>query len=163
MVYVNNLGLIQIIKEKGMPYFYVIIIVTCLDQLSKWLVQTKLDPFQSIDYFYGWVSLTYARNSGGAFSIFPTQTVLLSVVAVVISVLVWLNRRQISNYTRIFQVGVAIAMGGTLGNLLDRIRLGYVVDFIDFHYWPVFNIADIAIVVGVSLIILGLLLRDATG
>jgi signal peptidase II len=146
-----------------MPFFYVIIIVVILDQISKLLIQIRMTPLQSIDLFNGIVSITYARNSGAAFSILQSQAIFLSIITVAVFLVIWLNRRQMLNYPRIFQVGIAVALGGALGNFVDRIRLGYVVDFIDLHFWPVFNIADMAIVSGVGLIVWGLLVNNSTG
>ncbi len=143
-----------------MPYFFITIIIILLDQASKLLIQTRMTPFQSIDFFNGFMSIMYARNSGAAFSILQSQTVLLIIITVAALLVLWFNRRQIANYPRIFQLGVAVALGGALGNFCDRVRLGGVVDFIDFHYWPVFNVADIAIVSGVGLAVLGLLINQ---
>jgi len=145
-----------------MPYLYVTIMIALLDQVLKWLVQTKMYPWQSIELWKGIVSLTYARNPGAAFNILQSQPALLAVIAAGIFVLVWLNRREVSDYPWTFQIGIAIALGGALGNFVDRVRLGYVVDFIDFHFWPVFNLADTAIVGGVGLIILGFLFKSST-
>lgn len=144
-----------------MPYRYIIIIIVLVDQLVKWVVQTRMTPYQSIDIWNGLVSITYAKNPGAAFNILQSYPILLIVVTVIVFVLVWINRRLIAEYSRIFQVGVAVALGGALGNFIDRVRQGYVVDFIDIYIWPVFNVADTAIVCGVGLIILGLLFQDS--
>lgn len=147
-----------------MPYLYIIVIIALLDQLVKWVVQTRMVPYQSIDLLWnGFVSLTYARNPGAAFSILQSYPILLTIIAAVVFLLVWLNRRLLLDYPRIFQVGVAVALGGALGNFIDRIRLGYVVDFLAVYIWPVFNVADTAIVCGVGLIILGLMRRSLAG
>jgi len=65
-----------------------------------------------------------------------------------------------NQYPRMMQVGLGVALGGALGNLTDRIRLGFVVDFLDFYIWPIFNVADMAIVIGVVLIVLGIFSKD---
>ena len=70
--------------------------------------------------------------------------------------LLWFYRKQISKYPTIFHYGLAIALGGTLGNFVDRVWLGYVRDFIDLRVWPIFNVADIAIFIGVALIAWGM-------
>jgi signal peptidase II len=146
-----------------MPYMYITIIIALADQWVKWMVQTRMTPYQSIDLWRGLVSITYAQNPGAAFSILQSYPVLLVIIAAIVFVMVWLNRRLLLDYPRIFQAGVAVALGGALGNFIDRIRLGYVVDYLDIHIWPVFNMADTAIVGGVGLIILGLLLHNSTG
>jgi len=145
-----------------MPYLYITIIIAGLDQLVKWVIQTRMTPYQSIDLFWnGLVSITYAKNTGAAFSILQSYPVLLVLIGAAVFVLVWLNRRQLSDYPRIFQIGVAVALGGALGNFIDRIRLGYVVDFFAVYIWPVFNVADVAIVCGVGLIILGFIRQES--
>lgn len=146
-----------------MPYLYITIIIAFLDQVVKWVVQSQMTPYQSIDLWNGLVSITYARNPGAAFSILQSYPLLLAIITVVVFVLVWLNRRLLLDYPRIFQAGVAVALGGALGNFIDRVRQGYIVDYLDFHIWPVFNLADTAIVCGVGLIILGLLFQNSAG
>jgi signal peptidase II len=71
--------------------------------------------------------------------------------------LAWFHRHEIIKYPKSFQIGLAITLGGALGNFIDQVRLGYVVDYIDLSFWPVFNIADINIVLGVILIIFSVL------
>ncbi len=144
-----------------MPYLYITIIIAFLDQLVKWVVQAGMTPYQSIDLWNGLVSITYARNTGAAFNILQSHPVLLAIIATIVFVLVWLNRRLLLDYPRIFQAGVAVALGGALGNFIDRVRQGYIVDYVDFHIWPIFNLADVAIVCGVGLIILGLLVQNS--
>lgn len=144
-----------------MPYLYITIIIALLDQLVKWVVQTRMTPYQGINLWNGFVSILYAKNPGAAFSILQSYPVLLAIIAAAVFVLVWLNRRLLLEYPRIFQVGVAVALGGALGNFIDRVRLGYVVDFLAVYIWPVFNVADTAIVCGVGLIILGLIRRNS--
>lgn len=145
-----------------MPYLYITIVIAAMDQWMKWLIQTRLAPYQSIDLLWnGLVSITYVKNPGAAFSIMQSYPVLLAIIAAAVFVLVWLNRRQLADYPRIIQFGVAVALGGALGNFIDRVRLGYVVDFIAVYIWPVFNVADVAIVCGVGLIILGFILQES--
>ena len=74
--------------------------------------------------------------------------------------MVWVNRKKMSDYPKTLQIGLAIALGGAVGNLIDRVRLSYVIDFFDLQIWPVFNIADMAIIGGVCLIIAGMFWKD---
>lgn len=136
-----------------MLYYILIACVALLDQLVKYVVQLKLSPFQSITVWGEWVSLTYVMNQGAAFGILESQRIFLIAVAVGVFLFTWYIREELKKYPRLFQLGIAIALGGALGNLIDRIRLGFVIDFIDVHFWPVFNIADIAIVLGIILIL----------
>lgn len=116
----------------------------------------KLDPFQNVWVINNVFGITYVRNYGAAFGILQSQTLLLIALSLAVFFIIWANREKLKDYAQVFQVGLGLALGGALGNLVDRIRLGYVVDFLDFQLWPVFNLADIAIVVGVGLIIIGL-------
>ncbi len=143
-----------------MPYLYLTILVVLIDQASKLLVQAKMGPMQSISVIDGWFSLTYVTNYGAAFGILQSQTLLLIGITLGVIIMVWINRKKMSEYPSLLQIGLAIALGGAVGNLIDRIRLGYVIDFFDLQVWPVFNVADMAIIAGVCLIIAGMLLKD---
>lgn len=143
-----------------MPYLYVTVLLCLLDQAVKWLVQRAMAPFESIEWLSNIVSITYVRNYGAAFGILQSQTFLLTAVAGSVVWLIWHNRRRLQNYSKLSRLGLAIALGGVVGNGIDRLRLGYVVDYIDLHIWPVFNIADINIVLGVFLLGVGIWLED---
>jgi len=142
------------------------ILVIVLDQYSKWLVLQHFELYQTLR-LTAWFNLTLAYNTGAAFSFLNDaggwQRWLFVVLAVVISgvLLVWLRRAQ---QLRQQALALALVIGGAIGNVIDRVRLGYVIDFIDWHYrdwhWPVFNIADSAISVGVVLLIADSLLND---
>ncbi|HEY8464118.1 MAG TPA: signal peptidase II [Bacillota bacterium] len=143
-----------------MPYFYLVLLVCGIDQVVKFWVQAKLAPFESINLWEGWFSITYVSNYGAAFGILQSHTLLLLGVALATFVYVWFKRREMQKYPQLFQIGTAIALGGALGNFIDRLRQGFVTDYLDIHFWPVFNIADIAIVSGVLLIALSLLCQE---
>ncbi len=126
-------------------------LVIGLDQLTKWLVRTNMEVGESIPS-EGIFRLTYTTNTGGAFGIFASQTFLLAVAAI-IGVLVFLiYLRYIPLESTLLKVGLGLDLGGAIGNLIDRLRFSEVTDFIDVGAWPVFNIADSAIVVGTILI-----------
>lgn len=143
-----------------LPYLLIAGAVLVLDQVTKWLVQASMAPFQSIRWVDGVFSLTYVKNYGAAFGILYYQTFLLIGITLALFAVIWVNRRQFHLQSRIFRLGLALALGGAAGNFLDRVRLGYVVDFLDLQYWPVFNLADTGIVIGVALIIYALLRED---
>lgn len=144
-------------------YWMAALLVFLLDQSTKWLVQLKMTPFQSIKIGGDWFCLTYAKNYGAAFSIMDGYTPLLIIISAIVFILVWLNRHRLSAYPGLFRWGLAVGLGGAAGNLADRIRLGYVVDFLDFRFWPVFNLADTGIVIGVGLILAGLIISEYRG
>ncbi len=139
-----------------MPYFWLTLLILIIDQLVKVLIVMKLEPFQDVWVLKSVFSITYVRNYGAAFGILQSQSLLLIALSLAVILFIWINRDKLKGYARVFQVGLGLALGGALGNLVDRVRLSYVVDFLDFQFWPVFNLADIAIVVGVGLIIIGL-------
>ncbi len=137
--------------------FLLAIFVLALDQLTKhWAVRAiALDS--SIVLIPKFLYLTRTTNTGSAFGLFPTATVILAVAslaaAVAIIVYVWRHKDGMPLLTAL---GLALPLGGALGNFLDRSRLGYVVDFVDVRFgsypFPVFNVADSAICIGVLLL-----------
>ena len=137
--------------------------VVAADQASKVAADALLSFHDSIALLPV-LSLTLGYNPGAAFSILGDaggwQRWFLSAIAVLVSgyLVHWL--RQVGNTAPLLSLGLALVLGGAVGNLIDRLRLGYVIDFIHLHYrdfhWPVFNVADIAITVGVGLVLLTL-------
>jgi len=130
-----------------------------IDQLTKLWVRTSLMPGQSIPGD-GLPRLTYVQNAGSAFGLLTNQVFLIVVSVAVVAVALFLYYRYRFFGSWLARVGLGLVLGGALGNLIDRIRFGWVTDFIDFVYWPVFNVADSAIVVGV-IILVYILLRLA--
>lgn len=140
-------------------------VVTGLDLLTKHLASTSLELYRPVEVT-SWFNLTLAHNTGAAFSFLAGgtgwQRWFLAVVAAAIclALLIWLWR--LPQRARILPSAIALVLGGAIGNLIDRIRFGYVVDFIDVHYagwhWPAFNLADSAIVIGVILLLLDALI-----
>jgi signal peptidase II len=147
-------------------YLLIALIVVVLDRWTKHLVAQRISLYSHIQIIPGFFRLTHTENTGAAFSLFadstgPWKTVLLigfSVVALaVVSFLLWKN-----NHAHIATgIGLSLIMGGALGNLWDRLARGRVVDFLLFyiqHYqWPVFNLADSAIVIGAGLLVIEIL------
>ncbi len=136
---------------------YIILSIFFLDQLSKIFLDKLTREGSSIPVLEGVFYISRVHNTGAAFGIFkgfPCLFVIIGVFAVItIGVIL---ARKIYSLTTVEVVGVSFLLGGTLGNLADRLRLGYVVDFLDFRVWPVFNIADSFITVGAILLVLGL-------
>lgn len=131
--------------------------VLLLDQISKWLASNHLEPNQVLSIIPGFFNLVFVRNRGMAFGILSQSRsgfsyyFLLATTIVAIGVILfffcWTKRKQ-----KWLTVGLSLILGGAIGNLMDRIRLGYVIDFLDFflkHYhWPAFNMADSAVTAG---------------
>jgi signal peptidase II len=148
-------------------FLSVAVVVFSLDQFTKHLAWRTLDGFVSMPVVAGFFYLTRTTNTGGAFGLFPSSAVMLAcIAAVAIFCIVWYVARTRWPLTRVQGVGLALALGGAAGNLIDRARLGFVVDFLDFRLgrfaWPVFNLADSAICIGVGLLALSLLLQRHT-
>lgn len=141
-----------------MMYLIVLVGVLGLDQFSKWLVLQNIQLFEVIPLLTGWLNLTHWQNGGGAFGILQGQGVWLAWVAVLVSVTIVVLLVKYPRENRLINAGLALIAGGAVGNLIDRIRLEHVVDFIQVCVngvcaFPVFNVADSAIVVGTGLIL----------
>ena len=135
----------------------VIASIVASDQLSKLWIRTHLTPGESLPLI-GRLSLIHIKNTGSAFGLLANQTFLIIVISIAALLFILLFLRYLSPTTTLSIVAIGLLMGGALGNLIDRLRLRFVTDFIyfrlwgDFH-WPAFNIADASIVVGVCLLI----------
>lgn len=132
------------------------VLVLAADQLSKLWVSWALAPGQSIPVL-GFFHLSYTTNTGAAFGVLRGQSMFLTVAALVVVVALLSFYRHLASGGLVARVTLGLILGGSLGNLMDRLRLGYVVDFLDFTYWPAFNVADSSIVVGVILLAYSLL------
>ncbi|NLG87256.1 MAG: signal peptidase II [Firmicutes bacterium] len=132
-------------------------IIVALDQLAKALIRRSLLPGQSLPIWPGIFHLSYVQNPGAAFGMLRNQTGLLVVVTAVVVVAIVLYAGRLEPHMSLLRWAMALVLGGAVGNLIDRLRFGYVVDFLDFRIWPVFNVADIAIVSGVGLLFIYLL------
>lgn len=133
-------------------YTFLAVAVWLLDRLSKLLVIKQFPLWSSRPLLGRWLSLTHVRNTGAAFGLFRNQVLLLSLVTVALLCSLVFLRKHIAALGQWGRIGIALVLGGALGNLYDRIFLGYVVDFLEFPSFPVFNLADSAIVLGVSLL-----------
>ncbi len=138
-----------------MRLFIIAALVIIADQLSKYLVASFMEVGQSITVIRNFFSVTYVRNPGAAFGMLPYQTAFFIVITVVVVIFILYYYRVLAENHKWLRFGLALQLGGALGNLIDRIREGYVVDFIDFTIWPpVFNLADSAIVIGIAVFLI---------
>lgn len=145
--------------RKATPWFALAAVVVFADQLSKWAVLTSFAPGARLPVT-GFFNLVLVYNRGAAFSLlaglpgWQTPLFVAIAAAAIVVVTVLLVR---SPGRRTFCAGLALILGGALGNVIDRLRFGHVVDFLDFHalgwHWPAFNVADSAITVGAGLLI----------
>lgn len=135
-----------------MRYWVVGVIVLFLDQLAKYLVTRDYTLYQSVEVIPGVLWFTRVHNYGAAFGILSGQMTLLVVLSVIVIVLIVVFYRRLLAFGPLVPWGMTLALSGALGNLIDRVFRGYVVDFIDVKVWPVFNIADVAVTLGVILV-----------
>lgn len=134
-------------------FWFIMISWLALDQVSKYLVLSYLPEGDSLPLWPGVFHLTHVSNPGAAFGLMPFKTGLFLLVALVVvaAVIFYLPRVGRDQYW--LRTALALQVGGSLGNAIDRLRFGYVVDFFDFQVFPVFNIADIGITTGVAMLI----------
>ncbi len=154
-------------KAKYIILLAVSTLVLVLDQLTKVYIDKTMRLHDSIPVIDGFFSITYLRNKGAAFGILANSTwrlpffLLVSAVAVLV-ILVVLSRLR--DDQRGSAVSLSLIFSGALGNLIDRVRLGEVIDFLDVywkgHHWPAFNVADSAICVGVFLLAIEMVLEE---
>jgi len=148
-------------KWRNVVFFLIALLIVVADQLGKLWIRSNLAVGESV-FELGFFRLTHVSNTGAAFGIFRGHTLPLTVVSCVgIALLLlyaFLFYRQFPQLDRwLAWTGLGLILGGTIGNLIDRLRLGYVTDFIDFGFWPAFNVADSAIVIGVIIFAYSLL------
>lgn len=139
---------------KGVLLPGVALFVLGIDQLSKRLVLRHLslgEPWNPIACLRDLVSLTYVTNTGAAFGLFPDHGVFFIAIAVIVVIAIFAYHRHLPDKALV-RASLGLQLGGALGNLTDRVRYGHVIDFIDFKVWPVFNLADSAIVIGVAVL-----------
>jgi signal peptidase II len=120
----------------------------------------KLAEGQSMPLVDNIFYLTYVRNPGAAFGMLPYRTAFFVVVTILVMAGIILFFRFIPDNRLLLKYGFSIQLGGAAGNFIDRLRFGHVIDFFDFRVWPVFNVADIAIMIGVGILIIQLLKSD---
>ena len=145
--------------------FYVVaLLVLIVDFVTKWIVRVGLDPGSSIEIIPGYLRFSYWENSGVAFGLFNSVTsvwkpYILATMAIIAVAIIFVYSRHVSPEKKLLQIALAIMIGGILGNFVDRIVRGFVVDFVEFHIfnifsWPSFNAADSAITIGIALLLI---------
>jgi len=134
----------------------VAILVLWADQFTKHLVITSFMPGESRFFIPHFVKWTYERNVHGAFGFFGSSAVMLIGMAIVVLVLFWFSFREAAARSVVVRIAFGMIVGGAIGNIVDRLHYGYVIDFIDFYrIWPnIFNVGDSCITIGVGLLLL---------
>jgi len=137
-----------------------------LDQATKSLIVKAFELYQSNPVF-PFLNLTYVINIGAAFSIFRGQVLMLCLFAGSVSIaIVIYEMRTRDKRSKLLSFSIGFILGGALGNLIDRVRLGHVVDFLDLRHngqniWPIFNVADVSINIGIGLLVLYYILQES--
>ncbi|HET8796199.1 MAG TPA: signal peptidase II [Thermoanaerobaculia bacterium] len=146
---------------KRIHYLAIAAAIIILDLWTKALVLARIDLYESIPVIDGFFNLVHVRNTGAAFGIGANASskivpLLLNFGALAVFCVVVVYALRSSVTDRVLQTGLHLILGGAIGNLIDRFRFGYVVDFLDVyigrHHWPAFNVADSAICIGIALL-----------
>jgi signal peptidase II len=146
--------------KSGLWWLWLAAVVLVLDQASKLVVQAYFVPYQDVVAVTPFFNLVHVHNPGAAFSLFADQGgwqrwFFLAVALVASGVILWLLAGTRGRAP--FCIALTLILGGALGNVIDRLAYGHVIDFLDFHvagwHWPAFNVADAAITVGAGLLI----------
>jgi signal peptidase II len=136
------------------------LVVLVLDQWTKYIVVGQFLPGESRVFIPRALYWTYVQNHAGAFGLFGTQSWLLVVMAIAVLGVFWFAFREFAARSLLVRIAFGAIVGGAIGNIVDRFHYGYVVDFIDARWWPVFNVADSCITIGVALLILATFRRE---
>jgi len=154
------------VRWPGVFLFGVGLLVVGLDQYTKCLVRQNLPlntSWNPISWLSPIVTLTYTRNTGAAFGLFPNLGIFLVVVALAVVVAIIIYYRQLAEGSGMLRLAFGLQLGGAVGNLIDRVCFGYVTDFLDVRVWPEFNVADSSVVVGTILLAVYALFLDPGG
>ena len=127
--------------------------IIALDQFSKGLIVSRMTPGESIPVIKNFFHITYLLNPGAAFGIFPNQRLFFIVAGIFLLVSAAYFYPKLKKSDTVLKFGVVSLVSGAVANLIDRAQSGLVVDFLDFRVWPIFNIADVAIILGTFVII----------
>ena len=140
--------------KKNKIVFSAAILIVILDQLTKFLIKSNFKLNQSIPIIKNVFHLTYVTNTGSAFGFFKSYNIFFGLFSVIVIIVIFYYLKKIKENEKLMQFSIGLLLGGTIGNLTDRIAYGSVVDFLDFRIWPVFNIADSAVTISIILLII---------
>jgi signal peptidase II len=146
---------------RSLLFVGVAVAVVVADQITKRLAEDRLRGQRSVPVVDDILRLTYVENRGAAFGLLQDQTTFFVLVGILVIGVIAASYRYLPRSGFLLHLALGLQLAGAIGNLIDRVRQGYVVDFVDFGYqanwWPVFNVADSAIVIGVALLALNAL------
>lgn len=152
-------------------YYVIAVIVLVIDQISKHYFHSRYELYQSTPIIDGLFDFTLAFNHGAAFSFLANQggwqKWFFAVLGLAVSAFIIAYLRKLPKSAKVLAVGLALVLGGAIGNVIDRLRFGYVVDFLHIHWhdiwhYPIFNVADIGVCVGAGLLLIDALFLEST-
>ena len=138
--------------KKNLFIFSIALIIVFLDQITKFLVRQNFKLNESIPVIKNALHLTYVTNTGSAFGLFKGINLFFILLSIFVVIMIFHYLRKIAESEKLLQFSVGLLLGGAIGNLIDRILYGAVTDFLDFRIWPVFNVADSAVTIGIILL-----------
>jgi len=136
-------------NKKYLTISLITLFIIIIDQFTKLLIIKKFNINETLPIINNIFHLTYIQNTGAGFGILKGFNILLILISIVVVIIIIYYIKNIKENEKILQILLAFVLAGTIGNLIDRIRLNYVIDFLDFRIWPVFNIADSFITIGI--------------
>ncbi len=140
-------------NKKNIIIFSTALFIVFLDQITKFLIKQNFQLNQSIPIIKNILHLTYITNTGSAFGLFKGLNVFFILFSIIVIILIFYYLNKIKENEKALLFAIGLLLGGTIGNLIDRVFYGVVTDFIDFRIWPVFNLADSAVSISVILLI----------
>lgn len=146
---------------KVLRYYLIVVLIAGLDQMVKGIIINHVDLYEKIPVIPGILDITHIRNDGAAYNLFSQIPMLLIVMPALVMLVGLVYMGYARNKTNpILMLAISFVIGGGLGNLMDRITKGYVVDFLDIHIIPVFNVADMFICFGCGMLFIYLIFID---
>jgi len=136
-------------KNKYIIVFSTALLVIFIDQITKYLIKINFQLNETFPLIKNIFHLTYIHNFGAGFGILKNQTLILVFISIIVIGVIFYYIDRIKKKEILLQVLVGFTLGGTVGNLTDRVFYGFVIDFIDFRIWPIFNFADSFVTIGV--------------
>lgn len=141
-------------SKKNVFIFSTSLIIIFLDQLTKFLIKQNFQLNQSLPIIKDILHITYITNTGSAFGLLKGFNLIFIAFSIIVIIAIFYFFKKIKENESLLQFSVGMLLGGTIGNLIDRLLQGAVTDFIDFRIWPVFNLADSAVTISVAILII---------
>lgn len=144
-------------------YYFIALLVICIDQWSKWLIAKSMLIGQSIPLIPGFLYFTSSRNKGAAWSILEGQQIFFFIITIIVVVIIVYYMQKMGRSSKLLGIALGLVLGGSLGNFIDRVFRGEVIDFVHVYIgtysYPIFNVADSSLVIGVILILIYIFLE----